>query len=56
MYQNEKCTHPLTPAFLHVEINPEEIIQQVEKDICAKIFMAVFFMVVQSWKYKLVGK
>lgn len=38
------------PEFPHIEINPEEIIQQVGKDICARIFMAVIFMVVQNWK------
>lgn len=29
--------------FPHLEINSEEIIQQVGKEICARIFMAVFF-------------
>lgn len=38
------------PEFPPIEINPKEIIQQVEKNIHARIFMAVFFMIVQSWK------
>lgn len=38
------------PEFPPIEINPKEIIEQVEKNIHARIFMAVFFMIAQSWK------
>lgn len=41
--QMKNVVHPLDPEFLHVEINPEEIIQQGGKDVCAKVFIAAIF-------------